>query len=415
MSNRVSPAVRAPVQPIAAWIALGSMCLIVYGSLFPFNFSHDAGEVLKVALGLTFRRTTRGDIVANLLLYLPLGLGLVPLARARYGRVLALAASVATGLWLSFIIEVLQAYAPSRVSSLTDLLLNGVGTLAGGVAALLLDRFAGALRLTGAPGQAADPTALVVLLFWFCFRLAPFVPTIDWQKYKNALKPLFVSPETRPLQIFSYVVGWLVADHALRRCVRGANPWLALALAAGLVIAGRVVIVDKALSLAELIALPLCVPLAAVLARLEDGRRATALAAATVTVVVLQGLEPFTWSPAPTAFGWLPFRNSITGNLELGYTVLFEKAFWYTALIWLGTRAGWSFKAATGTVVLLLTAIEVTQQWLPGRSPEVTDPLLAVAFAVLLRVVARSAPAAPTAGDYGSPVARQHEQRARGG
>src|SRR5262249_28264500 len=152
---------------------------------------------------------------------------------------------VATGLWLSFVIEVLQAYAPTRVSSLTDLLLNGVSALAGGIAALLLQRFAGALRITGAPGRAADPTALVVLLFWFCFRLAPFVPTIDWQKYKNALLPVLRHPEARPLSIFSYLVGWLFADYALRRCFKGTNPWLALALAAGLVLAGRLVIVDK--------------------------------------------------------------------------------------------------------------------------------------------------------------------------
>ncbi|HET8698798.1 MAG TPA: VanZ family protein [Gammaproteobacteria bacterium] len=381
------------MQPVAACIALGSLCLIVYGSLFPFDFNHNGRGVLDTALGLGFRRTTRGDIVANLMLYVPLGLGLVPLFRARYNRIAALAAAVTAGLFLSFAIEVLQAYTSTRISSLTDLLLNGVSTLAGGVAALLLDRFASTLRITDTPGRAAaDPTALVVLLFWFCFRLAPFVPTIDWQKYKNALKPLLLNPEARPLSILSYVVGWLVADHALRRCVKGANPWLVLALAAAVVMAGRLVIADKALSAAELIALPLCIPLAAVLARLADARHAATLAVAAAAVVTLQGVVPLSWSSAATPFSWLPFRNSITGNLELGYTVLFEKAFWYGALVWLGTRAGSSMRAATASTVLLLTAIEVAQQWLPGRSPEITDPLLALGLAVLLHVVARSAP-----------------------
>jgi VanZ family protein len=393
MPHRVSPAARAAVQPLAACIALGSLCLIVYGSLFPFDFNHNGRGLLDTALGLGFRRTTRGDIVANLLLYVPLGLGLVPLFRARYHRVAALAAAVTVGLFLSFAIEVLQAYTSTRISSLTDLLLNGVSALAGGVAALLVDRFASALRITGTPGRAAaDPTALMVLLFWFCFRLAPFVPTIDWQKYKNALKPLLLNPEARPLSVFSYVVGWLVADHALRRCVKGTSPWLAFALAAAVVVAGRLVIVDKVLSAAELIALPLCIPLAALLARFADARRAATLAAAAVAVVALQGVAPLAWSSTATPFSWLPFRNSITGNLELGYTVLFEKAFWYCALIWLGTRAGLTLRAATFTTVLLLTAIEIAQQWLPGRSPEITDPLLALGLAVLLHVVARSAP-----------------------
>ncbi|HET7132421.1 MAG TPA: VanZ family protein [Gammaproteobacteria bacterium] len=383
------------MQPIAVCIALGSLCLIVYGSLFPFDFNHNGRSLLETALGLGFRRTTRGDVVANLMLYVPLGLGLVPLFRARYNRLAALAATVTAGLLLSFAIEVLQAYTSTRISSLTDLLLNGASTLAGGVAALLLDRFASVLRITDTPGRAAaDPTALVVLLFWFCFRLAPFVPTIDWQKYKNALKPLLLNPEARPLSIFSYVVGWLVADHALRRCVKGANPWLALALAAVVVVAGRLVIVDKVLSPAELIALPLCLPFAAVLARVADTRHAAALAVAAAAVVAIQGVEPLAWSSTATPFSWLPFRNSISGNLELGYTVLFEKAFWYGALIWLGTGAGLRLRAATITTVLLLTTIEVAQQWLPGRSPEITDPLLAVALAVLLHVLARSTPVA---------------------
>src|ERR1044072_1574359 len=106
MPSSLSPSDGAHVQPIAALIALGSMCLILYGSLFPFDFSHDAGSLTHVALGLHFRRTTRGDIVANLLLYLPLGLGLVPLLRGRYGRIAGLIVAVATGLWLSYVIEV---------------------------------------------------------------------------------------------------------------------------------------------------------------------------------------------------------------------------------------------------------------------------------------------------------------------
>jgi len=85
--------------------------------------------------------------------------------------------------------------------------------------------------------------------------------------------------------------------------------------------------------------------------------------------------------------------------------VLFEKVFWYTTLIWLGTRAGLRLRAATGTAVLLVTMIEVTQQWLPGRSPEITDPLLTLAFAVLLGVVSRSAPATlPDLASYGEPA-----------
>jgi VanZ family protein len=383
-----------PVHLVAWWIAIGSACLIVYGSLFPFRFGDDGGALLTAALHMSFRRTTRGDIVANLLLYLPLGLGLAMILRPRYGRLASLVGAVAAGLSLSFAIEVIQAYEVTRVSSLTDVLLNGAGTAAGAVAGLLQARFASLFRVADARDPAAEPAALLVLLLWLSFRLAPFVPTIDWQKYKDALKPLFLGPDLRALSVFAYVVGWLVVKHALQRSGRGANGWGAFALVAAVVLAGRVVIVDKALSLSELVALPLCVPLAAWLERRGERRQFAWLTGLVVAVVVLQGLEPFALSPAATDFGWLPFRSSLTGRLDLGYTVLFEKAFWYTALIWLWARAGGSVAAAGVATAALLAGIEIAQMWLPGRSPELTDPLLALAFAVLLHVVTTSPAAA---------------------
>jgi hypothetical protein len=85
----------------------------------------------------------------------------------------------------------------------------------------------------------------------------------------------------------------------------------------------------------------------------------------------------------------VPFRNSLSGDWELGYSVLFEKTFWYSAALWLWMRAG---SSATGAAVLtagLLAAIEIAQIWLPARSAEITDPLLAIALAAMLRSIAR--------------------------
>jgi hypothetical protein len=47
------------------------------------------------------------------------------------------------------------------------------------------------------PGMAqgrAEPVSLGVLILWLAYRLAPFIPTMDWQKYKMALKPLLLHP-----------------------------------------------------------------------------------------------------------------------------------------------------------------------------------------------------------------------------
>ena len=80
----------------------------------------------------------------------------------------------------------------------------------------------------------------------------------------------------------------------------------------------------------------------------------------------------------------MPFRSSLRGSLELSYSALLEKFFWSLSLVWLLARCGWSSATAALGTASLLAAIEIVQMWLPGRSADVTDPLLALAAGLLL-------------------------------
>ncbi|MHC4341096.1 MAG: VanZ family protein, partial [Planctomycetota bacterium] len=60
--------------------------LITYGSLFPFEF-HPAEEIWERLLQSWGERTSRGDLLSNIVLYVPFGyLGMLALQRPR-GRV----------------------------------------------------------------------------------------------------------------------------------------------------------------------------------------------------------------------------------------------------------------------------------------------------------------------------------------
>jgi VanZ family protein len=72
--------------------------------------------------------------------------------------------------------------------------------------------------------------------------------------------------------------------------------------------------------------------------------------------------------------------------------VLLEKSFWYTCVVWLGARAGLGLVRATFACAMLLGAIEVAQVFIPGRTPETTDPVLALLLGGLLRVLDEPAP-----------------------
>ena len=375
-------------QPVARWLTVAAVVLILYGTLFPFRFAAlGASGFFELLTGLTFQRTSRGDLVANLLLYMPLGLCLLLSWPPRWGAVTRLFWTVMLGTMLSCAIEMLQVHAPSRVSSLTDVVLNASGALAGGLIALAYLEIGSTIRIPGiAPGKP-EPVPLGILLLWLGFRLAPFVPSIDWQKFKDALKPVFLEPQFGVLDTYRYMVGWLVVGYAVRHLWRREYALHALVAIILIVLVGRVVIVGKVLVAPELLALVLCIPLSAVLVAMPDPRRAGLLALLLASVIVLQGLKPFELLAQPHSFSWVPFMNSLSDSLEVNYSVLLEKCFWYFSLVWLLTRQGMGIALATILTAILLALVEVAQLWLPERSAEITDPLLALAAGILLALL----------------------------
>jgi VanZ family protein len=151
-----------------------------------------------------------------------------------------------------------------------------------------------------------------------------------------------------------------------------------------IVLFGRLVVIGKTQNVSELAALAACLPLGAVLvARRERGRVAT-LVALLIAAIFVQGVAPFELLPQAQGFSWIPFRSSLSGSVELNYAALLEKCFWYFSLVWLLVRSGASTRAATFGTAAFVALIEIAQMWLPGRSADVTDPLLVLAAGLLL-------------------------------
>jgi glycopeptide antibiotics resistance protein len=90
----------------------------------------------------SFARRASLDVIINLCGFIPLGFFLVALFAevSPMARLQAVGAAIAIGFALSFGIELVQAWIPSRSSSLLDLLLNVAGSGLGGSAFVLLVR-----------------------------------------------------------------------------------------------------------------------------------------------------------------------------------------------------------------------------------------------------------------------------------
>jgi len=139
---------------------------ILYGSLYPFDF-HDAGtlgaDISHFAGTWNQLAQSRGDTLANLLLYMPLGLTVALAVVPGRSKFVALLVAGLCGALLSLAIELTQFFDASRVSVLSDFYLNTIGAFAGAVLARMTG--AGWIKAQWPPGSA-PAFARLLLLAW---------------------------------------------------------------------------------------------------------------------------------------------------------------------------------------------------------------------------------------------------------
>lgn len=128
-------------KSIAFPLALATICLIVYASLYPFTEWRDQGISPFRFLSAPLPKYWTGfDVGINIAGYAPLGflLTLASLRSRRLARTVTLAV-LGAGL-LSLCMETLQSYLPSRVPSNVDLVLNTLGGWVGACVAWVLEK-----------------------------------------------------------------------------------------------------------------------------------------------------------------------------------------------------------------------------------------------------------------------------------
>lgn len=120
-----------------AWTVLVcGLIVVATATLYPFDFHVNRGSSVLVSArpfgtGLNNRRLAI-DLLANVLLFVPVGFGVAAAARQRGPRkIAASAAALAVGFTLSLAVESLQMFLSDRSSSYSDLVANTAGALVG--------------------------------------------------------------------------------------------------------------------------------------------------------------------------------------------------------------------------------------------------------------------------------------------
>ncbi len=204
---------------LRTYLAAAYALFIMYASLSPFSGWQGQGlefsAVLEAKLLLQY---TWFDVTANLLAYLPFGLLLGLVLRARCGALWSVLLATLGGLALSATMEYAQMYLPSRISSNLDLLTNSGGALLGallavGIAprawfALHLTRWR--IRLFHGSGEADFGLTLVAL--WMFAQINPSLPMLGSVFISKAARAPFAVVQSEP---FSWLASAAVALNLL--------------------------------------------------------------------------------------------------------------------------------------------------------------------------------------------------------
>lgn len=356
--------------------------VIIYGSLYPFHFHSSSGDPLRALMETWRGPFGRGDFLANILFYFPLGLFSLQ-ALHRWPLFARIALVMIFGCALSVSMELIQFYDEGRASALSDVYANTIGVAFGSAASPIV--FRGRFRWRFG---IIDWRPFVILLAgcWLGYTLFPYVPVIDLHKYWEAVKPLVYSPAIPPLDAYRHTVVWLVVALLIEALTGTARSRIVLALLVLAVLFAKILIVDTELSRAEVLGSALAPLLWYVFLSRWRGRAAL-IAALFAGVVVMDALQPFEFSAQARPFGWIPFRGFINGSVEQNFRSFLEKVFTYGSLTWLIARAGARFSIAVGFSAGLVLCLRLLQVFVPGRSAEITDVILLLIVACAMKLM----------------------------
>lgn len=382
----------------------------IYGSLYPFNFvGSPVSEYELARFFLTWRiSSSPGDILGNIGLFLPFGcLGQLALApyRSQFSRFILVSL---LGLVIAVVVQLLQFYLPSRDAALGDVFWNICGWTLG---ALLVWPPAVRVRLLSYASTNLDVFSLALLACWVLSELAPFVPSIDFQSFKDSLKPLLDPPHILSPDFLATCVGWLVAYYlAARLWPRYANAlWLVAAPAA--MMAAKVVIIQNTVSSTYVAAVAL-----ALLGGLPFLRayqhRAAVLVCGLFALLLVNSLAPFTLRSTPIAISWVPFSGALTGSMLVNTQVMAIKIFLFGALLSLMKTMSIRRVVAVGSLTLLTVVLEAAQMWIGSHTPETTDPLMVLLIGAAMTTLQGTASPGRSRARAQAASSGQHPKRA---
>jgi VanZ family protein len=372
---------------------LAMTLFIVYGSLFPFDFTAQPLP-LSSFLGEYHLFANRGDAIDNFFLFVPMGVALqASFARTRE-RALGAVLSV---LVLAIGIQLVQLWLPSRTASVSDAVWNTVGMAAGMLVAARVQALLAA-QLAAHPGLR-DNFLLCLVLVWLCYESFPFVPTLDVGELRAHVKTAVFAPPFELSRFLQHAVAAALAAIAamhtgwLRRPARGVLVLGAVALAL------EVCVAYGDLRRETLAGIVLGMTGGYLAARRDVRRAALAALPLAFAMYLFTALTPYRGQNLDAGFTFTPFSHLMWHSTLNELPPAAFEALAIGMLMWAGLRLNRGPAFAWCLLVLLaLTLLEGVRVALAGFHGDTTSLVMALVLAPCAAALRPSASApAPAA------------------
>ena len=346
--------------------------LIIYGSLYPFNFSVAKPDALARLFSDRKLFTSLGDMLGNVLLFAPLGLIFVLNWAPAWGLTRAVMSAVVIGFSIALGLQILQIFLPARDAALADVVWNMAGMLCGALA--------GGYITTNRPGVTAlSPDQMTPLFFlvgivaieWF-----PLVPSLDLELIKHNLKLFWSTPVSWGTPLWQGIAVAMLAGHLLAYGIklRHSTLWLALLLIA--IGIGKLFIKDMSTQPSAQIGLALGGMGWAVTRHIAEVHRRTVVGLLLILCYTASALHPYELRDVVAGISWLPFATMLEGSMIHNVQSLASNLIFYASILYVGARVTGRIASATLGLTLWVLVMELMQTLIKGRAADITEPIL---------------------------------------
>ena len=375
------------------YILLLFVFLISYGSLYPFYFSGDllpASEFFSWLVNLSYR-TTKADIVANILLFMPFGFVAILTVSTSRNFIKNSALLFFAGVLLAYTLQYLQFYLPARVPSAGDALYNSLGIIIGMILSQIIKQYS----QHHLPHEFSKPMnwsqitiPLMLALVWVAWRLFPFVPSFTTASIISAVSPLMQQPDLNLGLIIRDTIGWLIFFHLLTQPPFDRLPRFRILKFIFYIFGLEILIRGNLITVNDLLA-ALCA--FAFFTSLSAEQLNKGLTRALAVAIVLTLISPFVLADPYNSYLWLPFKGLMKGNPWANGEFLLLKIYLYGSFIFMLRQHWFDWFGATITVIALLLVISIVQVFIGEQNPEFTEPLLVGLIGWVLSQVEKTA------------------------